>query len=72
MKSVTLKIRGMHCNGCAQNIKAVVSSEAGVRGADVSFKDGQARILYDPQTVREDRLIELIKKAGYQVPAQEQ
>jgi len=72
MKSVTLKIEGMHCNSCAQKIKALVSSEAGVRGADVSFKDAQARILFDPQTVREDRLIEMIKKAGYQVPAQDQ
>ncbi len=72
MKSVTLKIEGMHCNGCAQNIKALVSSEAGVRGADVSFKDGHARILYDPKAVREEQLVDLIKKAGYQVPTQEQ
>lgn len=71
MKSVTFKIEGMRCNGCAQNIKALVSSEAGVRGADVSFSDGRARILYDPQMVGEEQIVELIKRAGYQVPAAE-
>ncbi|MGE4306509.1 MAG: heavy-metal-associated domain-containing protein [Novosphingobium sp.] len=53
MKSVTLKIKGMHCSGCAQNIKALVSSDVGVRGADVSFKGGQVRILFDPQTAKD-------------------
>ncbi len=71
MKSVTLKIEGMHCSGCAQNIKALVTSEAGVRGADVSFSDGRARVLYDPQTIREEQIVELIKRAGYQVPAED-
>lgn len=69
MKSVTLKIEGMHCNGCAQNIRALVGAEAGVRAADVSYQEGQGRILYDPQTISEDQLIATIQRAGYKVVA---
>ena len=70
MKSVTLKIEGMHCDGCAQTIKALIGSEPGVRASDVSYKDGQARILYDPQTIAEHQLVKVIEKSGYRVPAQ--
>jgi copper chaperone CopZ len=48
VKSVTLKIAGMHCEGCAATIKAVVEREPGVRMATVSFADHETRILFDP------------------------
>ena len=70
MKSVTLEVEGMHCEGCAQTIKALVDAEPGVRAADVSYKERQARILYDPQTIAEDQLVKVIEKGGYRVPAQ--
>ena len=67
MKSVTLRIEGMHCDGCAQTIKSVVSTEPGVKAADVSFKKGEARLLYDPQTTTEDRLVAAVEIPGYRV-----
>lgn len=70
MNTATFKIEGMHCDGCAQTIKALIGSEPGVRAAEVSFKDGQARILYDPQTIGEDQLVKVIERGGYRVPAQ--
>ena len=69
MKSTTFTIEGMHCDGCAQTIKALISTEPGVQAAEVSFKDGEARILYDPQVIGEDRIAGVIEKAGYRVPA---
>ncbi|HYZ25489.1 MAG TPA: heavy metal-associated domain-containing protein [Geminicoccaceae bacterium] len=69
MKSVTLAIEGMHCEGCAQTIEALIGAEPGVRAADVSYEERQARILYDPQTVGEDELVKVIEKGGYRVPA---
>ena len=69
MKSAALKIEGMHCDGCAQTIKALLGTEPGVHAAEVSYKSGEARILYDPQATGEDRLVEAIEKIGYQVPA---
>ena len=67
MKNATLKIEGMHCNGCAQTIKSLMEKEPGVRMADVSYKNGEARVFYDPQAVNEDRLAELVEKPGYRV-----
>ncbi len=71
MKTATFKIDGMHCDGCAQTIKALVTTVPGVHAADVSFKDGQARILYEPQTVTEDQLMKTIEKGGFRVPARQ-
>ncbi len=56
MQSLRLKIGGMHCDGCAVTNKSLLEHEAGVRMVDVSFKDGTARVLYDPATVSEEAL----------------
>lgn len=67
MKSVTLKVQGMHCDGCANTIKAFVEREPGVKTVTVSFKDGEARVLYDPSTTSEDKLVALVERPGYRV-----
>lgn len=67
MKTIVLKIGGMHCEGCAETIKTLLEREPGVRMAEVTFKQGAARILYDPNTINEDRLARLIEEAGYRV-----
>ena len=69
MKSTIIKIEGMNCTRCAQTIKAVVTAEIGVQAAEVSFEEGQARVLYDPKTTDEGRLAAAIKRAGFRVPA---
>ena len=67
MNSLTLKIEGMHCDGCAETIKAVVEREPGVRAAAVTFKRGEARILYDVQTTSVDRLAAAVGRLGFRV-----
>ena len=67
MKATTFKIEGMHCEGCALTVKTLVEQEAGVKAATVSFKDGEAHVLYDPQATSEDRLAAAIQKPGYRV-----
>jgi copper chaperone CopZ len=65
MKTANFKIEGMHCEGCGQTVKSLVGSMPGVRAADVSFKEGQARILYDPQSVTEAELARTIERGGF-------
>ncbi len=65
MKSVTFKVEGLRCDGCARTVQSLVSAEPGVRAATVSFKDGEARVFYDPQATDEDRLAAVIEKPGY-------
>lgn len=67
MKTATLKIEGMHCNGCANTIKALVEREPGVQIVTVSFDEGQARILYDPQAIGEERLVAVVQQPGFRV-----
>ena len=70
MKTATFTIEGMHCDGCARTIEALVSTDPGVRKATVSFKTQEARILFDPQALGEDQLAAAIRKAGYSVASQ--
>ena len=67
MKTTTFKIEGMHCDGCAFTVKTLVEKEPGVKAATVSFKDSEARVLYDPQATNEDRLAATIQRPGYRV-----
>jgi MerR family copper efflux transcriptional regulator len=67
MKTIIFKVEGMHCDGCARTVAAVVSAEPGVQKTSVSFKTREARILFDPRVVSEDRLEAAIQQAGYSV-----
>ncbi|MBI1965673.1 MAG: heavy-metal-associated domain-containing protein [Betaproteobacteria bacterium] len=67
MKTVVLQIQGMHCDGCAETIKALLDVEAGVKASSVSFKDGSARVLYDPAAADEAKLVAAVEKGGYKV-----
>lgn len=65
MKTVVLTIEGMHCDGCAETIKGLLAVEAGVKASAVSFKEGRARVLYDPAQTDQSQLIAAIEKGGY-------
>ena len=67
MKSMTFKIEGMRCEGCAKTIRSLVEHEPGVKNTDVSFKDSEARILFDAQATSEERLVAAIQKPGFKV-----
>jgi copper chaperone CopZ len=69
VNDLTLKLEGMHCEGCAETIKAVVEREPGVKAASVSFSGGVARILYDPEATSADRLVATVGRLGYRVTA---
>ena len=67
MNTVTFTIEGMHCDGCAQNIQSVLERNAGVQKAVASFKEGEARILYDSNAVTDEQLVAAIENSGYQI-----
>ena len=69
MNSPTLRIDGMHCDGCAHRIKTRLEIEPGVRAVSVSFPDRVARIKYNQHAVGEDYLVEVINKSGFRVPS---
>jgi MerR family copper efflux transcriptional regulator len=65
MKTATFTIRGMHCDGCAETVNALLAREPGVKTSTVSFQEGKGRVLYDPSVTSTDRLIAVIERAGY-------
>ncbi|CEG10191.1 Mercuric reductase [Afipia felis] len=69
MKTTTFKIEGMNCDACANTIRKLVEKEPGVRMAEVSFDERSARVLYDPQSIEEERLVDTIQKPGFRVVA---
>jgi copper chaperone CopZ len=71
MKTTVFRIEGMNCDACASTIKGLVEKEPGVRMASVSFSDRQARVMYDPNAIGEDRLIDVIQRPGFRVVARE-
>jgi Hg(II)-responsive transcriptional regulator len=69
MKSLALKIEGMHCDGCAGTVEALLAREPGVKGASVSHAAGKGQVLYDPATTDPARIAAAIERAGYRVIA---
>jgi Hg(II)-responsive transcriptional regulator len=67
MKSLELNIEGMHCDGCASTIEALLAREPGVKGASVTYAAGKGRILYDPAATDAVRIAATIERAGYRV-----
>jgi Hg(II)-responsive transcriptional regulator len=67
MKSLELRIQGMHCDGCAGTIEALLAREPGVKGVSVSYAAGKGQILYDPAATDPVRIAATIERAGFRV-----
>jgi copper chaperone CopZ len=65
VKTTTLRIEGMHCDGCAETLQFLLGREEGVRKVEVSFDKSEARILHD--TADEKRFASVVRKAGFRV-----
>ena len=67
MKTTVFKIEGMNCDACANTIKTRIEKEAGVQMAAVSYGERQAHVLYDPNSIEEEQLVNAIEKPGFRV-----
>ena len=67
MKNATFRIEGMHCDGCAKTIEALLGAEAGVESAAVSFGAREAQVLFDPSVIDDVKIVAAIERAGYKV-----
>lgn len=64
---IDLPIRGMSCASCAANIQKNLALLEGVEKANVNFATSRATVLFDPQFVKPQEFISLIRKIGYEV-----
>ncbi len=72
MKTKEFSIDGMHCDGCANTIEALLSRVPGVRKAEVSFGEKRARVLHDPNAASDADLAAAIEKGGFKAKPNEE
>ncbi|MBC6432894.1 copper-translocating P-type ATPase [Nostoc sp. HG1] len=65
MDTLTLKLRGMSCAACANNIEKAIRSVSGVRDCNVNFGAEQAAIKYDRSLANLEKIQAAIASAGY-------
>lgn len=64
-RTVTIRVQGMTCDGCATSVENALKSTDGVEEARVNFKSGKAVIRYNDQKVTISRLREVIHNTGF-------
>lgn len=65
LASVTLKVNGMTCEGCAFAVKKKLLESPGVAEAEVNYPAGTAGVKYDPAKTTPAKLIEAVEASGY-------
>ena len=64
--TINLKISGMHCASCAQNIEKALNKLSGVSSASVNFPMESATVQYYPDDVSIDEIKRVVKGLGYE------
>ncbi|WP_373524845.1 heavy metal translocating P-type ATPase [Nostoc sp.] len=65
MDTLSLKLRGMSCASCANNIEEAIRSVPGVSNCNVNFGVERATIQYDPKRTNLETIQAAIDAAGY-------
>jgi len=66
MKKVKMEISGMHCASCASNVEKSLKKVSGVKTASVSLLLNRGIVEIEDH-VREEELVNAIKRAGYKL-----
>ena len=66
MKKISLKIEGMHCEGCSNRLTRVLENLDGVISANVSLENKKADIEYNEDTLNIEEIKEAISDAGFE------
>lgn len=64
-----LRSDDLSCPTCVDNIESNLNQTEGVSQAKVHFNTGRIEVEHDPDTVSEEKLIELIRQSGYEAEA---
>ena len=65
-KTVTIKLGRLHCVSCATNIALTLEDIPGVLEANADYARSTAVLKYNPAEVSPEKIIEAIKKMGYE------
>ena len=66
MEEITLKVNGMHCEGCENRIKKVISGISGIKEVNADYKTGIVTIKSE-DVINTDEVKEKIEDLGFEV-----
>jgi copper chaperone CopZ len=67
MKTVTLKITGMHCTSCAMNIDFELEDLEGVKEVSTNYAKQVTTVTFDPNKIKLGKIIEVINNLEYEI-----
>ena len=67
LKTDTIGISGMVCDGCAHTIGRKLKDREGVANQRVTYKDSLAIVTYDREKIDKENIEKVINDAGYQI-----
>lgn len=67
MKTIILKIVGMHCTSCAMNIDFELEDIEGVKEVSTNYAKQQTVVTFDSTKVSLDKIVEVINRLEYEV-----
>lgn len=65
IKKCKFQIEGMHCSSCAMNIDFDLE-DLGVKSAKTNYARQETEVEFDEEKVDLEKILETIKKTGYQ------
>lgn len=66
-KSVTLKVNGIHCNGCASKIKKSIEELGIDQSTEIDISTGEVKVKFDATKASVSDIKSKVVSAGYQV-----
>ena len=66
LETVSLRIKGMTCDGCVKAVKGGLASVRGVSDVEVHLASGEANVTVNPAEVEVRDLQEAVRAAGYE------
>ncbi len=65
MQTEVLKVTGMSCGGCVNNVTQALQAVNGVDDVQVSLSAGEATVQYDERLTSAEQLKSAVSGAGY-------
>ena len=66
MMELNLKLKGMSCASCANNIEKALLNVPGVTQGNVNFSIDRASVRYDPKQTNSNIITQAVADIGYQ------
>lgn len=64
LERITVKIQGLDCPGCAEDLRSVLMGYDGIIKVDVNYADDVLCIEYDPDKIKNDQIFSAINSMG--------